>query len=101
MHQVNMKVVNQDMKTLLTDAQTLFSDAAAMTGSKADELRSKGMEMLEQARETAQNFQHDALKNGKKLVSLSEAYVQENPWVSIGIAAGIGVLLGAVLVRKT
>jgi ElaB/YqjD/DUF883 family membrane-anchored ribosome-binding protein len=36
----------------------------------------------------------------EEAVATAEAYVQQNPWQSVGIAAGVGFLLGLLASRR-
>jgi ElaB/YqjD/DUF883 family membrane-anchored ribosome-binding protein len=92
--------VKADMQTLVKDAQTMLEAAAALTGEKADQMRGKGMHLLDQALGKAHDYQEQALVRGKQLASASDHYVKENPWKTVAVAAGVGLLLGAILGRK-
>ncbi|UGQ47852.1 DUF883 family protein [Massilia endophytica] len=96
----NISTVNNDVKTLVKDAQALFSAATALTGEKAEELRGRGMRALEGALAKAQEAQASAIEYGKAAASSTDAYVKENPWRSIAVAAGVGLLVGVILGRK-
>ncbi|HEU4373502.1 MAG TPA: DUF883 family protein [Telluria sp.] len=89
-----------DVKTLVKDAQTLLTAAAALTGEKAEELRSRGMQMLDVAMGKASQVQSQAMVKGKELAETADVYVKDNPWRTIAVAAGVGLLLGAILGRK-
>jgi len=89
-----------DMKALVRDAQSLLSAAAALTGNKADELRERGMELLDQALGKAGKYQDQALVRGKELARTADVYVKDNPWRTVAVAAGVGLLLGVILGRK-
>lgn len=89
-----------DIKTLVKDAQTLLTAAAALTGEKAEELRSRGMQMLDVAMGKASQVQSQAIVKGKELAETADVYVKDNPWRTIAVAAGVGLLLGAILGRK-
>jgi ElaB/YqjD/DUF883 family membrane-anchored ribosome-binding protein len=89
-----------DMKALVRDAQSLLSAAAALTGNKADELRERGMELLDQALGKAGKYQDQAMVRGKELARTADVYVKDNPWRTVAVAAGVGLLLGVILGRK-
>ncbi|MFZ6721628.1 DUF883 family protein [Undibacterium sp. Ji49W] len=97
----NIKAVNKDIKVLLKDAQALFSAAATLSGEKADEARARGMKLLDAAMVAAQDAQASALATGKEMVNSTDAYVKENPWSSIGVAATAGLLVGLLCCRKS
>ncbi|WP_229519274.1 DUF883 family protein [Massilia rhizosphaerae] len=88
------------MKALVRDAQSLLSAAASLTGNKADELRERGMELLDQALGRAGKYQDQAMVKGKELAHSADVYVKDNPWRTVAMAAGVGLLLGVILGRK-
>lgn len=94
------KDMSGDMKALVRDAQSLLSAAASLTGNKADELRERGMELLDQALGKASKYQDQAMVKGKELARTADVYVKDNPWRTVAVAAGVGLLLGVILGRK-
>ncbi|AVR96177.1 DUF883 family protein [Pseudoduganella armeniaca] len=96
----NISTVNNDVKTLVKDAQALFTAATALTGEKAEELRGRGMRALDSALARAQDVQVKAVETSKQAAASTDAYVKENPWRSIAVAAGVGLLVGVIVGRK-
>ncbi|MYN02044.1 DUF883 family protein [Pseudoduganella sp. DS3] len=96
----NISTVNNDVKTLVKDAQALFTAATALTGEKADELRGRGMKALDTALSKVHEAQASAVAGAKQAAATTDAYVKENPWRSIAVAAGVGLLVGVILGRK-
>jgi len=90
----------KDVKGLVKDAQALLNAATALTGKKADELRERGMELLDVATGKASKYQDQALDKGKELAHTADVYVKDNPWRTVAVAAGIGLLVGVILGRK-
>lgn len=89
-----------DVKTVLTDAEELLKQAAASTGERAADLREKGLTLLKQAKEKAQDAQEIVTAKSRAAARAADDYVHENPWKAIGLAAGVGVLIGLLLNRK-
>ena len=96
----NIKTVRNDMKTLVKDAQELFREAGLATGEKAEELRARGLVLLDKAMEKAQEVQTVAVEKGKVAAQSTDEFVHEHPWKAVGIAAGIGLLVGMLISRK-
>lgn len=96
----NIKTVRNDMKTLVKDAQDLFREAGLATGEKAEELRAKGLAMLDSAMEKAHEIQAVAVEKGKVAAQSTDEFVHEHPWKAVGIAAGVGLLVGLLISRK-
>jgi ElaB/YqjD/DUF883 family membrane-anchored ribosome-binding protein len=89
-----------DMKTLVKDAQSLLNAAASLTGTKADELRERGMRMLDAALGKGSQYKDQAMVKGKELAQSADVYVKDNPWRTVAVAAGAGLLVGVLLGRK-
>jgi ElaB/YqjD/DUF883 family membrane-anchored ribosome-binding protein len=96
----NLNDTSHDVKGLVKDAQALLTAAASLTGKKADELRERGLAMLDVATGKASKYQDQALDKGKELARTADVYVKDNPWRTVAVAAGIGLLVGVVLGRK-
>lgn len=95
-----MNDAGDDVKGLVKDAQALLNAAASLTGKKADELRERGMQLLDVATGKASKYQDQALDKGKELARTADVYVKDNPWRTVAVAAGVGLLVGMMLGRK-
>jgi ElaB/YqjD/DUF883 family membrane-anchored ribosome-binding protein len=89
-----------DVKALVKDAQSLLTAAASLTGTKAEELRERGMQMLDAALGKAGKYQGQAVVKGKELAQTADVYVKDNPWRTVAVAAGVGLVVGVLLGRK-
>lgn len=89
-----------DLQAVVADAEALLKATAGLAGDKVQEARSRAEESLAAARERLVDVEDDALKQARELVSNGEEYVRQNPWAAIGIAAGVGVLVGLLLGRR-
>ncbi|WP_414691155.1 DUF883 family protein [Noviherbaspirillum sp.] len=96
----NIKTVRNDMKTLVKDAQELFREASHTTGEKAEELRARGLVMLDTAMEKAQEVQAAAIEKGKAAAHTTDEFVHDHPWKAVGIAAGVGLIVGMLISRR-
>ena len=100
MQESNLNNLNNDARALVKDAQNLFQSATALTGEKADELRNRGMQMLDKAMVNVHHLQDNACVVGKKMAASTEAYAKENPWQAMAAVLSLGLLAGAILLRK-
>ena len=100
MMQSNVKTARTDMRSLVKDAQDLFRQATSATGDKAELLRTQGLNLLDSAMGKAQEVQAAAMQTGKEVAETADTYVQENPWKSVAISAGVGVVIGMLLARR-
>ncbi|HEY6641720.1 DUF883 family protein [Povalibacter sp.] len=90
----------EDLKTVMNDAEALLRATSAQTGEKIQEVRARAEESLRQARERLSQVEEEALRRARELADATEEYVRDNPWQSIGIAAGIGLVLGILISRR-
>jgi len=97
---VNKEKLMTDVKTVLSDAEALLKQAASTSGEKAAELRERGMGLLRQAKEKAQDLQDAVVTKSKAAARATDDYVHDHPWQAVGVAAGVGLLIGLLLNRK-
>ena len=86
-------------KDLLQQAEALLRQATNGSQSQASELRQNAEELLEKVRTSGQTLQEEAVDKAKQVGDVAQTYVKENPWKAVGIAASLGLMIGA-LMRK-
>ena len=89
-----------DLKTVMSDAEALLRATSAQTGEKIQEVRARAEESLRQAKARLSSIEDEALRRAREVAGATDEYVRENPWQSVGIAAGVGLLLGLLLARR-
>jgi ElaB/YqjD/DUF883 family membrane-anchored ribosome-binding protein len=89
-----------DLKVVMQDAEALLRATSAQTGEKIQEVRARAEASLQRAKTHLTELQDEALKRAREVADATEEYVRENPWQSVGIAAGVGLLLGLLLSRR-
>ncbi|WP_027896829.1 DUF883 family protein [Zestomonas thermotolerans] len=89
-----------EFKALVADTEKLLQDTAELAGAEAEAMRAQVHDKLKRARETLQGAEQAMLSRGREALDSTEAYVAEHPWHALGIAAGIGFLLGLLSARR-
>ena len=89
-----------DVKTLMADADDIVKAMASATGEKATELGEKLRIKLRSAKEKMGDVQEVVADRAKAAARATDDFVHDNPWKAIGIAAGVGFLLGLLVNRK-
>lgn len=89
-----------DIKDLLSQVDVLFRQAAAASGEEARDLRYRAESALKQASERFASFEKDVVRRGREAAHATDEWVHHNPWSSIGIGAGIGLLIGMLIARR-
>jgi len=78
-----------DLRALITDAEELLRATQGEAGPRVQEARARAEESLRSARERLEGA-------GREL----DSQVREHPWAAVGVAAGIGLVVGILLGRK-
>lgn len=94
------EILMEDFQTLVSDTERLLEHTATLAGDQADELRNQIRESLQRARETLQLTEDSLRQRGQAAVTATQDYVQANPWQAVGIAAGVGFLIGLLTTRR-
>ena len=86
-----------DFHAVISDTEELMKSVSNESGGKTQALRAKIEENLKQAREYLHDFEGTVLDKSRVAARKTDEYVHENAWRTIGIAVGIGVLIGFLL----
>jgi ElaB/YqjD/DUF883 family membrane-anchored ribosome-binding protein len=89
--------MESDLSKAISGAEDMLAQAASSTGEKAAELRARALEQLRALRVRLQDAQAAALRQSKAAARATDEYVHDNPWRAIGVAAGVGVLIGLLI----
>ncbi len=89
----------EDIKVLLNDAEELVRLSATLPGEGVDALRSHLRDHVDSAHVAFNDAQSSAQSRYRSGVDCTKKYVKENPWQSLGIAAGVGFLVGLIVSR--
>lgn len=92
--------VMADLRVVIADAEELLRLGAEQTGAAATEWRSKVEARLADAKASLLDMQDKAIERAKAAGRAADDYVHENPWRSIGVAAGVGLVVGLLIGRR-
>ena len=97
---VTTQRLKDDLSTVLRDAEALIKASAEHGGEKTAEARAKIRESLDAAKRRLQEAERAAVRHGEDAVHATEDYARRNPWQAMGIAAGVGLVMGVLLARR-
>ncbi len=89
-----------DFKVVIADAEELLQATASEAGEKFSATRVKLEKKLATAKTKLVEAEGLLLDKGKEAAKAADSYVQENPWKSVGVAAGIGIIIGMLIGRR-
>jgi ElaB/YqjD/DUF883 family membrane-anchored ribosome-binding protein len=89
-----------DLKLVVTDAEELLKITAGQAGDKVAAVRDRVQREIDQAKVKIVALEDKAVAQTKAAAHATDAYVHENPWKAVGIAAGAGFLFGLLMARR-
>ena len=87
-----------DFKALMADAEALIKATASHDGAIAS-IRSKAIDTLSNAKENLSQLEGTVSDKAKVIAESTDDFVHRNPWEAVGVAAGLGLLIG-LLIRR-
>jgi ElaB/YqjD/DUF883 family membrane-anchored ribosome-binding protein len=90
----------RDLQTVVDDAEALLQATAAQTGERVDGIRVRAQESLKRAKSRLMEAEGETLEHAREAAATADEYVRENPWQAVGVAAGVGILLGLLISRR-
>ena len=90
------QAVRNDRSTLADDARALVAATADVAGEKVGEVRKRLAAALNSGKEVYGRARDKAVEGAKG----ADQAVHEHPYEAIGIALGVGALLGYLLARR-
>ena len=85
-----------DLKVVVRDAEDLLKATAGEAGEKVKEVRGRLARALESAKATCARLQDRTVQAAKA----TDHIIREHPYESIGIAFGVGLLIGVLAGRR-
>ena len=94
--EANMEKIMTDLRVLTRDAEALMHATAGQAGEKVGELRQRLTAALDSAKATCVRLEERAIAGAKA----ADKTIREHPYESIGVAFGVGLLIGVLVGRR-
>ena len=95
-NEANMERLVTDLKTLSHDAEAMLHATAGQAGDKMTELRARLTSALESTKATYRKIEEKTVAGAK----VADKTIREHPYESIGVAFGMGLLIGVLAGRR-
>lgn len=90
------QTMDNETDTLGEDAQALLTATAEVAGQKVAEARKRLAAALERGKEICSQVREQAVESAK----VADKKIRKNPYQAIGIAVGVGAILGYLVSRR-
>lgn len=95
----NNKLV-QDFRAVVADAEELLKATASQAGEKVAVAREHIQDSLHRAKVKLAEAEDIIVQRSKQAARATDDYVHENPWQAVGVAAGVGLVIGLLIGRR-
>ena len=95
--EVTREKLLQDFNMVIAETEDLLKSAAAAGGDKAVVWRASVEQNLKAAKEKLVHLEEAAVAKTKAAAQATDTYVHENPWQTVGVAAGVSVIVGITI----
>jgi ElaB/YqjD/DUF883 family membrane-anchored ribosome-binding protein len=97
---VDTATLMDDLRIVVEDAEALLKATAGQAGSGVEHVRQQAEESVRAARERLGEIEGEVRMRARDAARTTDRYVHENPWAAIGLAAGVGFILGLLSGRR-
>ena len=85
-----------DLKRIVRDSEELLHTTKDAVGDKAQEVRERLTDALDATKRTCRDLEDKAIEGAKA----ADKTIRDHPYQSIGVAFGVGLLIGVLVTRK-
>ena len=89
----------EGLMAVIADAEELVKATASHTGERVAAARARAEESLRAAKARLAKQEGAVITKTKEAAKAAEDYVRDNPWKTVGIAAGVGFVLCLLAIR--
>ena len=89
-----------DLKVVVADAEELLRATASQAGEKVSAARERIQASLATAKVKLVEAERVLVEKTRQAAKATDAYVHDNPWQAVGIAAMAGLVLGILISRR-
>ena len=97
---VTKEKLTQDLKIVIADAEELLRATASQAGEKVAVAREKIQDSMHRAKIKLAEAEDVMLDKTKQAARATDEYVHDHPWRAVGVAAGIGLIVGLLIGRR-
>ena len=83
-----------DLKTVVSDAEALLRATANQGGEELAALRTRAEDSIRAVKGKLADEQEAVMALSQDAVKAADVYVRLYPWTAVGVAAGVGLLVG-------
>ncbi len=88
-----------ELRRIIEQAEQLMA-AAGADNATLGALKDRVNDTIDSARAKLADLEREARLRGRRAAAATETWVQANPWAALAIGAGVGLIVGALIMRS-
>ncbi|HEY1898979.1 MAG TPA: DUF883 family protein [Steroidobacteraceae bacterium] len=88
-----------ELRRIIEQAEQLMGATGAGNATLGD-LKNRVNQTIGAAREKLADLEQEARQRGRNAAAATESWVRSNPWAALAIGAGVGLIVGALIMRS-
>lgn len=97
---VSKEKIVQDFKLVIADAEELLKATAGQVGERVAAARDRIQDRLHSAKLKITEAEEALIVRTREAARATDEFVHERPWYAVGIAAGVGLIIGLLIGRR-
>jgi len=97
---VGKERITQDIKAVISDAEELLRATASQAGDQIAAARERIQDSLYRAKVKLAEVEGIVVDSTREVARAADEYVHDHPWRAVGIAAGVGFVVGLLVSRR-
>lgn len=97
---ISKEQLTNDFKVVIADAEALLKATANQGGDKVAEIRARVEDSIGNVKNRIAETQEALIAQTKAAAKATDVYVHDNPWNAVGVAAGVGFVIGWLAGRR-
>lgn len=89
-----------DVRRVISDSEEILRATAGQAGDKIADLRTRAQANLATAKVKLAEAEVILVDKTKAVARATDDYVHDNPWQAVGVAAGVGLVIGLLIGRR-
>ena len=93
--------LSREAHNFLADIEELVKATTSLTGEDLARAKARLAERIAAAKASVEKIGGDIAEGTRRAAQATDGFVHERPWQAVGIGAGLGVLVGFLIARRT
>ena len=90
----------REFRKLIDEGEALLTSTTSLSGEALAQARERFRARLTELKTRIDDLTAAGRDIGRRAVVAADGYVRENPWPAVGVATGLGFVIGALAIRR-